>query len=90
VEDAASEENLSARQDESLQEILLGCHALLNDMTRLVTDFSTVESVQVNLGGKARRVWKRLKWDPNEVRDLRARLISTNSLLHSYLSSLSG
>ena len=51
--------------------------------------FSVVESPQASFGGRARRVWKRLTWSPDDVKDFRARLTSCTALLNAFTSSLS-
>ncbi|PNP55551.1 hypothetical protein FNYG_15490 [Fusarium nygamai] len=88
VEDLLSEEDLSPYRDKHLRDILTGCHTLLNDVSIMVNKNSVVDSEQSQFSGKARRVWKRLNWDPSDVNELRARMATQVALLNAFMSSL--
>lgn len=44
---------------------------------------------QPGVRGKVKRVWKRLKWEPDDIRELRDRLTSSVGILNSYVSRIS-
>ncbi len=60
VEDALSAEELTARQEKNLGQILTGCHNLLNEIGSWVANHSAVDSRQSTVAGKARRNWENL------------------------------
>jgi hypothetical protein len=39
-------------------------------------------------GGKARRVWKRLKWEPEDIKGLRCRIVVNITLLNAFHGKL--
>jgi hypothetical protein len=88
IEDVLSEEELDPRRDDNMRGILTACHSLFNDIALFVDKNSVVESKQSTTSSKARRVWKRLKWDPNDVNELRARISSQVAVLHAFVSNI--
>lgn len=83
-----SEQDLNKRRENDLCEILEGCHNLLNQINDFVAKNSIVETDPLKLRGKVRRVWKQLKWNPQEANDFRARIASQAALLCLFASSI--
>ncbi|KAI0137469.1 hypothetical protein BJ170DRAFT_590398 [Xylariales sp. AK1849] len=88
LEVVLSGEDLSKRRENDLCDVLVGCHDLLNELNNFVTKNSTLETEQTKFRGKARRVWKKLKWDPLQINDFRGRITSQATLLNLFVSSL--
>ncbi|RSL48629.1 hypothetical protein CEP54_012835, partial [Fusarium duplospermum] len=57
--------------------------------TNLEQAMSTCEVVLHDLQASIRRVWKKLKWEPNEARELRERISSSITMLNTLLNQLS-
>ncbi|GAW27290.1 hypothetical protein SAMD00023353_10100200 [Rosellinia necatrix] len=64
-------------QQERLRDITRTCRLTLEYAQELVNNFSTLTSRGGGVGKRAARVWNRLQWDSNEVRDLRDRIASS-------------
>ena len=73
-----SNTDLNSQQKDELQRIADGCGNVLADIEKTVERYSQVET---NHGLK--RAWKRLKWEPDDVRDLRNRVCSNVALLNA-------
>ncbi|KAJ6779447.1 hypothetical protein PWT90_05426 [Aphanocladium album] len=89
VEIDFSEGETDEQQKAHLQEIVGGCRNALLDLEKDVGNYSELESVGHDIKGKVKRVWTRAKWDPNDIRDVRDRLISNTTLLSAYLNGIS-
>jgi len=42
-----------------------------------------------NLGQQVKRAWKKLKWEPEDIRELRDRVASNVALLNTFLGRIS-
>ena len=76
---------IEAHQIKRLEAIAEGCQKLLAELETALTKY--IELRDDNLKGlsrRARRVWKRLKWEPDEIRDFRSRISSNISLLNAF------
>ena len=87
VEDILSQENLTKSQEAEICDISKGCHELLNEITTLVAKNSVIAEAVASTG-KVRRIWQRFKWDQDEIKELRSRLIANTSLLNAFTASL--
>ncbi|KAH8194682.1 hypothetical protein TruAng_011151 [Truncatella angustata] len=54
---------------------------------RHIRESCRLESRNGSLGERAKRGWKRVKWEPDEVRDLRSRITSNITVLNSFTVS---
>jgi hypothetical protein len=69
---------LSSEQHTQLREIESSCRDVLADIERMIEKYSAV-----NAPHSFKRAWKRLRWEPDDVRDLRTRLCSNVGLLNA-------
>jgi ElaB/YqjD/DUF883 family membrane-anchored ribosome-binding protein len=72
----------SGDQADNFQTVLSSCHALLQRLEKVVDKWS--DALQHKQGKIVQRIWKRLKWEPEEIRDLRSQLTSRVTLLHTF------
>jgi hypothetical protein len=42
-----------------------------------------------SVGKRVKRVWKRLKWEPEDIKELRSRIIANVTLLNAFQGRLS-
>ncbi|KAK4212166.1 hypothetical protein QBC37DRAFT_389070 [Rhypophila decipiens] len=90
VDVTVSECELTQAQQNDLAEILSSCQTVLQDLEQVLGKFTELSSTNdPSLGMRARRVWKQLKWEPGDIRELRERIVSVVSLLHAYLGGIS-
>jgi hypothetical protein len=60
-----------------LEDIDKGCRNVLDELQRIVDKNTELRSENGGVGKRIKRVWKRLKWEPEDIDRLRSR-ISTN------------
>jgi hypothetical protein len=79
VEVDISNIDLSSQQDIELQKIAGSCRTVLTEIETTISQYCGL-----NTSHGIRRVWKRLKWEPDDVRDLRNRVCSNISILNAF------
>ncbi len=77
------------KQKVKLQTIATSCHEVLLDLEKTIGKYSESEHSGGNIGKKLRRVWKRLKWEPEDIKELRDRLTLNVTLLSGYIGQIS-
>ncbi|KAH6670383.1 ankyrin repeat-containing domain protein [Halenospora varia] len=60
-----------------LDDIDRGCRKILDELQQILDKYSELSSEALSVSRRIKRVWKRLKWDPDDIEDLRSR-INTN------------
>ena len=89
LDDIIPDRSLSQEQVVDLQDNLHACKSLLNDLDIILDKYQILdESGPRTLNAKSRRIWKRLKWEPADIKELRARLASNVCLLNAFLGSI--
>jgi hypothetical protein len=88
VEDILPERGLSAKQQTDLHEIAEGCRNVLSELDQVLNKYHDLDINPKSFGNKSRRIWKRLKWEPDNIRDLRLRITSNIGLLNAFNGSL--
>lgn len=69
---------LSAEQETELQEIAASCQNVLAGIEKAIERYSLI-----NAPHSFQRVWKRLRWEQEDVRELRNRICSNIGLLNA-------
>jgi len=75
---------LDEKQKGDLDNIDKSCRDVLEDMQRILDKNSEVPSTDKGVGRRIRRVWKRFKWDREEITELRGRITSNVTLLNAF------
>lgn len=75
-------DQMSDSQAANFAQILSSCKDLLTEVETLMDKWSVISKPQK--GKAVQRLWKRLKWEPQEIMDLRARITSNVVLLNAY------
>jgi hypothetical protein len=82
AEIAISELGLGPKETASLKTILDGCQKVLSDLNRTLDKYKYLSSWQAGIGGRMKRAWKRLTFEPEDIRDLRSRIgVNVNLLI---------
>jgi hypothetical protein len=89
IERVLSQQVLTDWQKKALASVLEECHNVLIALSKVVD-----ENYYLNLSNvhgfrdKSRRVWKRLKWEPDDIQELRSRVALNVGLLNAFNGSL--
>ena len=80
--------DLTSQQKTELEEIGQRCGNILEELGKILDKYQELDSSSKTLGGKSRRVWKRLTWDQEEIDGARSRITSNVILLDTFLGRL--
>jgi hypothetical protein len=72
-----------SQEKKNLQDITTICRNVLEELEKISAKYRDLESKPEGAPEKVRRVWKRLQWEPEDVRDLRSRICSNTFLLEA-------
>ena len=67
-----------------MHDIADGCRNVLDKLGKTLDKYSELKSNPESVGKKVKRVWKRLKWEPEDIRELRSRISSNITLLNAF------
>jgi Holliday junction resolvasome RuvABC ATP-dependent DNA helicase subunit len=84
VEIDISVKELSSQQQGELQELSKACHKVLADILKKIEDYTELSTTNDGKRNMAKRVWKRLKWEPSDVQELRIRISTNIALLTAF------
>ena len=90
VKTVLSQEGLTDQQQMALQPILEGCEAVLSELSnkKVIDDSrSSANSSRNGLLAKLLRTYKRVKWDPDDIKDLRSRIALHVGCLNTFNGS---
>lgn len=73
-------------KEDNLREITSNSWHVLQDLQKVVDENTALEQ-NGGVRKRARRAWTRLKWDPNDIRDLRSRMTSNITALNTFTTS---
>jgi hypothetical protein len=88
VETVLPERELTKQQQTELHDIAEGCRNVLQNLNETLDKYQELDSNPKTFGRKARRVWKRLKLEPEDIKELRSRMSSNVVLLNAFNSQL--
>ena len=79
----------SDKKKKDLRSHAKACKSVLNDLNQVLDKYHDVDSTgPTTFTKKFRRTWKRLKWEPDDVKELRGRLTSCIGLLNNFMGTL--
>jgi NACHT domain len=84
VEVVLFERQLTSQQEMELHVIAKSCREVLNSVEQTLGKYRDLASASEEVGQRARRAWKRFKWEPEEIRELRSRTTSNITLLNAF------
>ncbi|KAF5242673.1 hypothetical protein FANTH_8582 [Fusarium anthophilum] len=86
VDVCVSDSELTEKDRKNLLETARECRIILEELLDIVITNRVLDiQSSVGTGNIMKRVWKRLKWDPDDIRDIRGRISSNVSLLNAFL-----
>jgi len=73
--------DLNSEQRKELANVIVGCYNILNSLNKTLEKYQELDSDAKDFDPKSfrfkfRRAWKRLTWEPEEVKELRSRITS--------------
>jgi hypothetical protein len=77
------------QQKTHLQEITNTCRTVLIDTAKTLAKYIELGTRGGNIGQNVKRVWKKLRWEPEDIRGLRERLTSNITLLNAFVGQIS-
>ncbi|KAF7940554.1 uncharacterized protein EAE98_000681 [Botrytis deweyae] len=84
IEDELSLPDLNAKQKSELEEIIVGCRDVLEKLQRALSAYGELRSDSRGVGSKAKRIWKRLKWEPDDIKEFRSRVTTNVTFLNAF------
>jgi hypothetical protein len=84
VEVVLSELDLNTQQKKELKEIADGCLNVLAKLEKKLDNYSELESGSRSVGNRVKRTWKRLTWEPDDIKELRNRIAGNVTLLNTF------
>lgn len=88
VSKTVSKHNLAPKQAQGLAASGNACRSVLEDLQKLVDKYGGFTNEARGLTANIRKTTRKLKWDQDDVRDLRARITSTITVLRALSESL--
>lgn len=88
VEVVLSEQELNTQEKTEMKEIADGCRNVLDKLEKTLDKYGELKSSPESVGKKVKRVWKRLKWEPEDIRELRSRIVANITLLNTFQERL--
>jgi hypothetical protein len=77
-------QELSDHQKVELQQIADNCRTVLEELEKTLAKYEEVGAASRSISKKAKRVWKRLKWEPEDIKEFRSRIITNIALLSAF------
>jgi hypothetical protein len=89
IEVQLSSYEIDARQLTDLVQLRTTSEDVLHDLEAKVAKYHDIECSGKSLRKSAMRTWKRLRWEPNDIREIRDRITSTLAALNAFLGRVS-
>ena len=83
-DDLVPERELTSQQTAELHDVVEACRNTLKQLEETVKKYHELDSSPTSLGSKAREAWKRLKWEPEDIKELRIRIIANVTLFSAF------
>jgi hypothetical protein len=84
VEIVLSERELPDEQMAELKEIANGCQNVLDGLESTLDEYEELKSSNGRVGKRLSRLWKRLKWEPDDIKEFRSRISTNIGLLNAF------
>jgi NACHT domain len=75
---------LDKQEKADLEHITDGCRKVLTELKHIFDTNSVLKPRESHFPFSIKRIWKRLTWKPDDIRDLRARIMLNTSLLDTF------
>jgi peptidoglycan hydrolase CwlO-like protein len=91
LEDVAqtmSERELSEKQRSDLYSLMQGCRNVLKDLDTILDKYKDLGASSQNLKARSQRAWNKVRWDQDQITELRHRIVSNMAILDAFNTSL--
>jgi chromosome segregation ATPase len=80
---------LSEKQTQDLSSLAQGCRNVLIELDTKLKKHENLGTNPQSLIARSQKAWHKIKWDQDEIRELRDRITSNTGLLNAFNASLS-
>ena len=84
VDVVISQSEPASQEKKNLEDITASCRNVLGELEKTLDQYIELDSKPKSVGKKVRRAWKRLKWEPEDIRELRSQISSNVTLLNAF------
>ena len=88
VEVVLSDHELRNEQEADLKQIAHGCKNVLKELENTLDQYGELKSGHGSVSERVKRMWRRLKWEPEDIQQLRSRISTNIGLLNAFTSRL--
>ena len=88
IDDILPARDLTSHQQTELRNVVKHCQSVLEELNKILVKFKELDPVAKGADGKPRRVWKRFRWDQEDIDELRNRILSNIILLNTFLTQV--
>ncbi|KAH7031050.1 uncharacterized protein B0I36DRAFT_349186 [Microdochium trichocladiopsis] len=88
IEIFVSSDHVSDTQQQDLAKVLAGCEETLRDTEKAIDKYCDLENKSKSIAQVVRRAWKRLTFEPDDIRELRSRISDDVMLLNSLVGGV--
>jgi hypothetical protein len=79
---------LQNEQKVRLEEVTAGCWNVLHTLEQTLGNYDELNTGHRSVGKKVKRVWKRLNWEPEDIKELRSRISTNINLLNAFTAGI--
>jgi len=76
--------DLDSQQENEQREITNGCRNVLVRLEQTLDKYGELKSGSGSVGSRVKRLWKRLKWEPEDIKELRSGIVANVTLLNAF------
>jgi hypothetical protein len=84
VEVVLSQLEPDSQEKKAVEDITTSCQNVLGELEKTLDKYGELEPKPKSVSKKVRRAWKRLTWEPENIRELRSRISSNVTLLNAF------
>ncbi|TGO44037.1 hypothetical protein BCON_0632g00010 [Botryotinia convoluta] len=88
VEVVLSDRKLRNEQEAQLKQIEGGCRNVLDQLEHTLDEYNELKSDHGGVSKRVKRIWKKLKWEPEDIKQLRSHISTNIGLLNAFTSGL--
>jgi hypothetical protein len=79
-----SKPDLDIKQLTDPEKIAYGCLNVLKKLEQTLKNYGELDLDSRGIGDRVKRIWKRLKWEPEDIKELRSRIVANITLLNTF------
>jgi chromosome segregation ATPase len=79
--------DLTKEQLAVLSSLILGCKQVLEELNTILRKYQNIDEHGKECAATSQKVWSRLRWNQDEIKELRSRITSNATLLNAFNTS---